>query len=157
MNASLLQCLVRRIGLSSAFHFHATFFYNKSTVLWSCKYNVIKEGHVSRSWEGFSIQNRKHGKTHEPFGGGIGNKERSRSVTSAFYWSESSILHFWRIPASAFPYLSFSFWYLTYSSPLSVCQISFSPVKPNSRKFQDHLQEFTVSTSSYLELSYRKY
>lgn len=150
MNASYLQCPVQRVGLSSAFHFHATFYYNKSTTSGVTAMSLRKES-ASRSWGGFPLYNRKHGKTHEPFREGTENKQRRRSVNP-------SILPFWRLHAPTIAHLSFSFWSLASSvSPLSLCQISFSPTEPASRKFQDHLQEFTVSIASYLELYYKKY
>lgn len=148
MNASYLQCPVQRVGLSSAFHFHATSYYNKSTR--NAIGDVTEGAPASRSWEGFSLYNRERGETQEPFREGVGNEQRSRSVNPAFYLP-GGFLH---QPLLIF-HLSSDLSSLP--SPLSHCQISFSPTEPTSRKCQDHLRQFTVSIASYLEQSYKKY
>lgn len=118
-----------------------------------CKCNqsdVTKEETAGRSWGGFSLYRRRRGKTHEPFREETGNKQRSRSVNPAFYFSGGFLhqpLPIFHLVSDLSPLLF----------PHSLCQISFPLMDPTSRKFQDHLQKFTVPIASYLELSYKKY
>lgn len=144
MNASYLQCLFK--GLVSPLYF--IFMPPPITT----KALETEGESVSRSWEGFSLYNRKHGETQDPspFREGIGNKQRSRSVNPAFYLP-GGFLHY---PLLIF-HLSSDLSSLL--SPLSHCQISFSPMEAMPRKCQDHLQQFAVSIASYLEQSYKKY
>lgn len=138
-----------RIGLSSAFHFHAAFYYKKSTA------NVIKAMSLRKSpqaeTEGVLSLQYETWENTWVFQGR--NREQAEEQVGV-----SSILDFQMIPAPTIAHFSFTFWSLAPSaSPLSLCQISFFPMETTSRKFQDHLQECTVSITSYLELSYKKY